>query len=165
VPDIAVGNDGDGVPITLVFANEHSAGLEAPGAIRSRLVAPDETVEMLRGVRIKLADGLLLDVPAKEPRDEILGKSQRRGRPKRRAPQGAKLVEAERPAPRINDMLHRVTFAAVWESPQESGSRAGGIMARFSIASRISEIRPLPKLKPYEPNQLPTAKFFLGSNA
>jgi hypothetical protein len=33
------------------------------------------------------------------------------------------------PAPRINDVLHRVTFAAVWESPQESGSRAGGIMA------------------------------------
>src|ERR1700747_951584 len=31
------------------------------------------------------------------------------------------------PAPRINDMLHRVTFAAVWESPQESGSRARGI--------------------------------------
>jgi hypothetical protein len=44
----------------------------------------------LRGFRIKLADGLLLDVPAKEPRDEI-------GRPKRRAPQGAKLIEAERP--------------------------------------------------------------------
>jgi assimilatory nitrate reductase catalytic subunit len=31
------------------------------------------------------------------------------------------------PAPRINDVLHRVTFAAVWESPQESGSRAVGI--------------------------------------
>jgi hypothetical protein len=26
------------------------------------------------------------------------------------------------PAPRINDMLQRVTFAAVWESPKESGS-------------------------------------------
>ncbi|MFZ3324669.1 MAG: hypothetical protein WA231_01710 [Methylocella sp.] len=46
---------------------------------------------------IKLADGLLLDVPAKEPRDEILGKGRRWGRPKRRAPQGAKLIEAERP--------------------------------------------------------------------
>src|ERR1700730_1138386 len=52
---------------------------------------------MLRGFRIKLGAGLLLDVPAKEPRDEILGKSQRWGRPKRRAPQGAKLIEAERP--------------------------------------------------------------------
>src|ERR1700675_1267527 len=31
------------------------------------------------------------------------------------------------PAPRINDVLHRVTFAALWESPQESGSRAVGM--------------------------------------
>src|SRR6202040_3594358 len=31
------------------------------------------------------------------------------------------------PAPRINDMLHRVTVAVVWESPQESGSQAAGI--------------------------------------
>src|ERR1700730_5413151 len=31
------------------------------------------------------------------------------------------------PAPRINDVLHRVTLAAVWESPQESGSQAVGI--------------------------------------
>ena len=52
---------------------------------------------MLRGFRIKLADGLLLDVPAKEPRDEILGKGRRWGRPKRRAAKGAKLIEAERP--------------------------------------------------------------------
>jgi hypothetical protein len=36
------------------------------------------------------------------------------------------------PAPRINDVLHRVTFAAVWESPQESGSRAVGIRASKS---------------------------------
>src|ERR1700730_10446837 len=32
------------------------------------------------------------------------------------------------PAPRINDMLHRVTVAVVWESPQESGSQAAGII-------------------------------------
>jgi hypothetical protein len=31
------------------------------------------------------------------------------------------------PAPRINGMPHRVTFATLWESPQESGSRAVGI--------------------------------------
>jgi hypothetical protein len=87
-------NDGDDVPIALVFANEHSAGLDAPWAIRFRLIAPPSAVEMLRGFS---ADGLLLDVPAKEPRDEILGRGRRRGRPKRRAPQGAKLIEAERP--------------------------------------------------------------------
>jgi hypothetical protein len=32
------------------------------------------------------------------------------------------------PAPRINDVLHRVTLAAVWESPQESGSQAVGMI-------------------------------------
>src|ERR1700730_8768022 len=34
------------------------------------------------------------------------------------------------PAPRINDVLHRVTLAAVWESPQESGSQPVGIISR-----------------------------------
>src|ERR1700730_2821785 len=41
-PDIAVWNDSDGVPLALVFAQEHGDGLEAPGAIRSRLAAPGE---------------------------------------------------------------------------------------------------------------------------
>src|ERR1700730_10411427 len=35
------------------------------------------------------------------------------------------------PALRINDMLHRVTVAVVWESPQESGSQAAGMMPLF----------------------------------
>src|ERR1700726_4727820 len=35
------------------------------------------------------------------------------------------------PAPRINDMLHRVTVAVVWESPQESGSQAAGISGLY----------------------------------
>src|SRR3984893_12241515 len=43
------------------------------------------------------------------------------------------------PAPRINDMLHRVTVAVVWESPQESGSQAAGI---------ISAVRLLPQPVP-----------------
>jgi molecular chaperone IbpA len=43
------------------------------------------------------------------------------------------------PAPRINDVLHRVTLAAVWESPQESGSQAVGNIERASEnAYRIS---------------------------
>jgi hypothetical protein len=40
------------------------------------------------------------------------------------------------PAPRINDVLHRVTFAAIWESPQESGSRAVSIVSVRSPCSR-----------------------------
>src|ERR1700736_976286 len=40
------------------------------------------------------------------------------------------------PAPRINDMLHRVTVAGVWESPQESGSQAAGMR---SVGSDLHE--------------------------
>src|ERR1700730_11501744 len=39
------------------------------------------------------------------------------------------------PAPRINDVLHRVTLAAVWESPQESGSQAVGIIYTSGVRS------------------------------
>src|ERR1700730_874564 len=39
------------------------------------------------------------------------------------------------PAPRINDMLHRVTVAVVWESPQESGSQAAGIIRTIRSAA------------------------------
>ncbi|MGB6174857.1 MAG: hypothetical protein WBF43_00615, partial [Methylocella sp.] len=35
-------------------------------------------------------------------------------------------------APRINDVLHRVTFAAVWKSP-ESGSRAVGMIQQIQL--------------------------------
>src|SRR6202023_266714 len=45
------------------------------------------------------------------------------------------------PAPRINDVLHRVTLAAVWESPQESGSQAVGIIARRGRFRRIYHSR------------------------
>src|ERR1700736_5916152 len=41
------------------------------------------------------------------------------------------------PAPRINDMLHRVTVAVVWESPQESGSQAAGIRRPFLQSSDL----------------------------
>src|ERR1700724_4252437 len=41
------------------------------------------------------------------------------------------------PAPRINDVLHRVTLAAVWESPQESGSQAAGISPGAILPRRL----------------------------
>jgi hypothetical protein len=50
---------------------------------------------MLGGFRIKPAKRLLLEVPAKKPRNEILGEPWRRRCAKRRTPQVAKLVEAE----------------------------------------------------------------------
>ena len=39
-PQIAVLHDSDGVPVALVFADEHGAWLEAPGAIRSPVCRP-----------------------------------------------------------------------------------------------------------------------------
>jgi len=41
------------------------------------------------------------------------------------------------PAPRINDMLHRVTFAAVWESPRSQvlGQLVLGPVAHGSLAT------------------------------
>jgi hypothetical protein len=50
---------------------------------------------MLGGFRIKPPKRLLLDVPAKKPRDEILGEAWWRSCAKRRAPQVAKFVEPE----------------------------------------------------------------------
>ena len=61
MPDIAVWNDSDSVPLALVFAQKHGAGLEAPRAIGSRLVPLDEAIEMLCDLRIKPAEGLLLE--------------------------------------------------------------------------------------------------------
>jgi hypothetical protein len=52
---------------------------------------------MLCGLWIKPAEGLLLDMPADEPRHEILGEGRRRGAAERHAPQGAKRVEVNRP--------------------------------------------------------------------
>ena len=56
-----------------------------------------DAVQQLCSIGIKPAEGLLLDVPADEPRHEVLGEGRRRRRPQRRAPERAKLVEAEGP--------------------------------------------------------------------
>ena len=96
-PDIAVCNNSYGVPLALVLTQEHGAELESPGTIRSALVASCKAIEMLCGLRIKSTLGPLLNVPAEEPRHEVLGERRRRGGAERHAPQGAKLVEAERP--------------------------------------------------------------------
>jgi hypothetical protein len=45
------------------------------------------------------------------------------------------------PAPRINGMLHRVTFATLWESPQESGSRACAAAIRSQSAGQFRQRR------------------------
>src|SRR4029077_8506735 len=93
-PYVAARNDGEGMLLALILAHQHGTGLEAPWAIHSRLVASGEGVKELCSLCIKSTNGLLLDVPANEPRCEVFGEGQRGGRPERRPPQGAKLVEA-----------------------------------------------------------------------
>src|SRR4029077_19060058 len=80
-PDIALCHDGDGVPLALAFAQAHGAGFEAPRAIGSPQVASREAAEMLCGLGIQPAEGLLLNVPAEEPRQDVLAEGRRRGRP------------------------------------------------------------------------------------
>jgi hypothetical protein len=94
-PDKAIRNHSHGVPLALVFAHEHGAGLEAPWALCPCPVAPREAGKMLCGFRIKPATHLLLDVPAKKPRNEILGEAWWRRRAVGRTPQRTKRVEAE----------------------------------------------------------------------
>jgi hypothetical protein len=48
------------------------------------------------------------------------------------------------PPPRINGMLHRVTFAANWESSQESGSRAVGMSRGFGPAAMRLHSKAMP---------------------
>src|ERR1700738_3239436 len=76
------------------------------------------------------------------------------------------------PAPRINDMLHRVTVAVVWESPQESGSQAAGIrfdknvMPRFVVGEDRSQSTLFPeRLDDYVPGSAgPGAVQYIDEN-
>jgi hypothetical protein len=52
-PHVPVWSDRDHVPLALAFANKHSAGLEAPGTIRSRFAASCEAIKTLCGLEIK----------------------------------------------------------------------------------------------------------------
>ena len=61
------------------------------------LVIPGEAIQELGSILIKPTEALCLNVPGNEPGDEVFGKSGWRRRSEHRAPQGAKLVEAERP--------------------------------------------------------------------
>jgi hypothetical protein len=84
-PSIAPRNNRDGVPLAPIFAHEHGADLEAPWAVRFRIASCD-VAQKLRGLRIKPAEGLFLDVPAEKPRHEILAERWRR--PAKRFPAG-----------------------------------------------------------------------------
>ena len=95
-PDISTGHDRDRVPLALVFAHQNGAGSETSGAIGPRPFALCEAVQNLAGFRIKPPESLFLDMPADEPGHEVLGEGRRRRGTQCRAPQHAKIVEAER---------------------------------------------------------------------
>src|SRR5229473_1148213 len=71
-PDIAARHDGDGVARALIFAHQHGAGLEAPVW---QLAIPREAIEDLDGLGVEPTERLLLDVPADEAGDEVLGEA------------------------------------------------------------------------------------------
>ena len=77
--------------------DQDSARPETPGVVRSRLAPQDKAIEKPNVILIEAAEGLFLDVPANEAGHEVFGKGRRRQRSECRAPQRAKLVEAERP--------------------------------------------------------------------
>jgi hypothetical protein len=85
------------VSLALVFPDQDCADLEASQAIRSGLVASCKTIKELGGLVIETAQALFLDMPTDEPGNEVFGEGRWRRRSECRAPQRAKLIEAERP--------------------------------------------------------------------
>src|SRR4029453_9678233 len=81
----------------LVFPDQDCADLEASQAIRSWLVASCQTLQELGRFVIETAQALFLDMPADEPGNKVFGEGRGRRRVECRAPQAAKLMEAERP--------------------------------------------------------------------
>ncbi len=82
-------------------------------------------------------EGLLLDVPAEKPRHEVLGEGQRRGGAERHAPQGAKLVEVERP--QAIDLTHPLSLLLrLKQTPPYALEKHGRCFRR--ILKRLFEI-------------------------
>ena len=96
-PHVAVAYDRNGVSLALVFPDQDCADLETSQAIRSWLVASCKTIKELGGLGIETAQALFLDMPTNEPGNEVFGEGRWRRRSECRAPQRAKLIEAERP--------------------------------------------------------------------
>jgi hypothetical protein len=96
-PHVAVAYDRYRVSFALVFPDQDCADLEASQAIRSWLVASRKTIKELGGFVIETAQALFLDMPADEPGNEVFGEGRRRRCSECRVPQGAQLIEAERP--------------------------------------------------------------------
>src|SRR5712691_1951859 len=85
------------MPLALILADQHRAGLQAPLALVGRVLALTQAVEQLHGRRIEPTHGLLLDAPSHHPGEQVLGESWWRSRSESRPPQRAELVDAQRP--------------------------------------------------------------------
>src|SRR6516162_4649591 len=93
LPVEAIGDDGDGVALTLIVANEHRAGLEAaPG----RAAMPRQPVQEPQAFPIKPAKGPLLQAISDHSPQEVLAQICWRGSSEDHAPVAPKRVKRKR---------------------------------------------------------------------
>ena len=103
-PKEAVGHHGDGVALALVFADQHSAGLETSVQFAG-LLAPGQSVQELHRFPVEAAKGFLLDSVSNHPANDVLGQALRRNGAERHAPalceaRRCRGTESGRPRPR-----------------------------------------------------------------
>src|SRR5215467_1708019 len=93
LPVEAIGDDGDGVALALIVANEHRAGLEAAP---SRAAVPRQPVQEPQAFPIKPAKGPLLQAINDHSPQEVLAQSCRRGSSEGHSPVSPKCVKRKR---------------------------------------------------------------------
>src|SRR6516164_283522 len=93
LPVEAIGDDGDGVALALIVANEHRAGLEAAPW---RAAVPRQPVQEAQAFPIQPAKGPLLQAISNHSPQEVLGQFCRRGSSEDHAPVPPKRVKRKR---------------------------------------------------------------------
>src|SRR5215510_9089128 len=93
LPVEAIGDDGDGVALALIVANEHRAGLEATPW---RAAVPRQPVQEPQALPIKPAKGPLLQAISDHSPQEVLAQSCWRGSSEDHAPVAPKRVKRKR---------------------------------------------------------------------
>src|SRR6516162_1417822 len=93
LPVEAVGDDGDGVALAVIVANEHRAGLEAAPW---RAAASRQSVQEPQAFSVKTAKGLLLQAISDHSPQEVLAQSCWRGSSEDHAPVSPKRIKRKR---------------------------------------------------------------------
>jgi len=95
-PQKAVGPDGDGVPLPVVFPDKDGSGLKTAIQFVGFFTA-SQSVQVLHCFAVEPTKRLLLNSVSDHPADHIFGKTSGRDRAEQHAPSGAKRVDAEGP--------------------------------------------------------------------